>query len=242
MVVDAGIGLPSHATQAMELGFDAVLLNTAVAKAGDPVRMARAFRHAVEAGPRGLSRPTRWSRATWRHPRRPCSAPRSWPDADARPLLPDRRRRGLAGAPAAARRPPGPAAGQGPARARSCARRSARARDLCAAAGAQLDRQRSLAARDRGGLRLSSISARATSTSADLPRDPRAPASGSAISTHDDAELDRALAVRARLRGARARSIPTLLKQMPWAPQGLAKLDRLEGAARRRSRWSPSAA
>jgi thiazole synthase len=53
MVIDAGIGLPSHATQAMELGFDAVLLNTAVAKAGDPVRMARAFRHAVEAGREG---------------------------------------------------------------------------------------------------------------------------------------------------------------------------------------------
>ena len=50
MVIDAGIGLPSHAAQAMELGFDAVLLNTAVAKAGDPVRMAAAFRQAVVAG------------------------------------------------------------------------------------------------------------------------------------------------------------------------------------------------
>jgi thiazole synthase len=50
MVVDAGIGLPSHAAQAMEMGFDAVLLNTAVAKAGDPVAMAGAFRQAVEAG------------------------------------------------------------------------------------------------------------------------------------------------------------------------------------------------
>jgi thiazole synthase len=54
MVVDAGIGLPSHATRAMELGYDAVLLNTAVAKAGDPVRMAEAFRHAVEAGRLGF--------------------------------------------------------------------------------------------------------------------------------------------------------------------------------------------
>jgi thiazole synthase len=53
MVIDAGIGLPSHATQAMELGYDAVLLNTAVAKAGDPVRMAKAFRLAVEAGREG---------------------------------------------------------------------------------------------------------------------------------------------------------------------------------------------
>ncbi len=50
MVVDAGLGLPSHAAQAMELGFDAVLLNTAVSRAGDPVRMAGAFRRAVLAG------------------------------------------------------------------------------------------------------------------------------------------------------------------------------------------------
>ncbi len=50
MVIDAGIGLPSHAAQAMEMGFDAVLLNTAVARAGDPVAMARAFGKAVEAG------------------------------------------------------------------------------------------------------------------------------------------------------------------------------------------------
>ena len=50
LVVDAGIGLPSHAAAAMELGYDAVLLNTAVAKAGDPVMMARAFALALEAG------------------------------------------------------------------------------------------------------------------------------------------------------------------------------------------------
>ena len=50
MVIDAGLGLPSHAADAMELGFDAVLLNTAVAQAGDPVRMARAFALAVQAG------------------------------------------------------------------------------------------------------------------------------------------------------------------------------------------------
>ncbi|QDL93827.1 thiazole synthase (plasmid) [Paroceanicella profunda] len=50
MVVDAGIGLPSHAAQAMEMGYDAVLLNTAVAKAGDPAAMARAMALAVEAG------------------------------------------------------------------------------------------------------------------------------------------------------------------------------------------------
>jgi len=50
LVVDAGIGLPSHAAAAMELGYDAILLNTAVAKAGDPVAMARAFAGAIEAG------------------------------------------------------------------------------------------------------------------------------------------------------------------------------------------------
>jgi len=50
LVVDAGIGTPSHAAAAMELGYDAVLINTAIAKAGDPVAMARAFALAVEAG------------------------------------------------------------------------------------------------------------------------------------------------------------------------------------------------
>ena len=50
LVIDAGIGVPSHAAQALELGFDAVLLNTAVAQARDPVQMAGAFRQAVEAG------------------------------------------------------------------------------------------------------------------------------------------------------------------------------------------------
>lgn len=50
LVVDAGIGAPSHAAHAMELGFDAVLLNTAVAMATDPVAMARAFADAIRAG------------------------------------------------------------------------------------------------------------------------------------------------------------------------------------------------
>ena len=50
IVVDAGIGAPSHACEAMELGADAVLANTAVATAGDVVEMAAAFRMAVEAG------------------------------------------------------------------------------------------------------------------------------------------------------------------------------------------------
>lgn len=54
-IVDAGIGKPSHATQAMEMGFDGVLLNTAVAQAQDPVQMATAFRLAVEAGYTGYA-------------------------------------------------------------------------------------------------------------------------------------------------------------------------------------------
>ncbi|MEO1281511.1 MAG: thiazole synthase [Pseudomonadota bacterium] len=50
LVIDAGIGAPSHAAQAMELGYDAILLNTAVAKAADPVIMAQAFARTIEAG------------------------------------------------------------------------------------------------------------------------------------------------------------------------------------------------
>jgi thiazole synthase len=50
LIVDAGIGAPSHAAAAMELGYDAILLNTAIAKAGDPAGMARAFALAIEAG------------------------------------------------------------------------------------------------------------------------------------------------------------------------------------------------
>jgi thiazole synthase len=50
LIVDAGLGLPSHACQVMEWGFDAVLLNTAVALAQDPVAMAGAFADAVRAG------------------------------------------------------------------------------------------------------------------------------------------------------------------------------------------------
>ena len=50
LVVDAGIGSPRDAVQAMELGFDAVLLNSAVAQAHDPVAMARAFKLGIEAG------------------------------------------------------------------------------------------------------------------------------------------------------------------------------------------------
>lgn len=50
VVVDAGIGAPSHAAEAMEMGASACLVNTAIAVAGDPVAMAVAFKQAVEAG------------------------------------------------------------------------------------------------------------------------------------------------------------------------------------------------
>ena len=50
VIVDAGLGAPSHAAEAMELGADAVLVNTAIAVAGDPVMMAEAFKDAVIAG------------------------------------------------------------------------------------------------------------------------------------------------------------------------------------------------
>ncbi len=50
VIVDAGLGAPSHAAEAMEIGADAVLVNTAIAVASDPARMGRAFKMAVEAG------------------------------------------------------------------------------------------------------------------------------------------------------------------------------------------------
>jgi thiazole synthase len=50
LIVDAGIGAPSHAAQALEMGFDAVLVNSAVSQAREPVVMAAAFAHAVQAG------------------------------------------------------------------------------------------------------------------------------------------------------------------------------------------------
>lgn len=53
LIIDAGLGMPSHAAAAMELGYDGVLLNTAVAEAADPVRMASAFANAVAAGREG---------------------------------------------------------------------------------------------------------------------------------------------------------------------------------------------
>jgi thiazole synthase len=68
VVVDAGLGAPSHAAEAMEMGADAVLVNTAIAVARDPAAMARAFRKAVEAGREaylaGLARPRKTAEAS----------------------------------------------------------------------------------------------------------------------------------------------------------------------------------
>ena len=68
VVVDAGLGAPSHAAEAMEMGADAVLVNTAVAVAGDPPAMARAFRKGVEAGREaylaGLGQPRKMAEAS----------------------------------------------------------------------------------------------------------------------------------------------------------------------------------
>ena len=66
LVLDAGIGTASDATLAMELGCDAVMAASAISRAEDPVRMARAMRHAVEAGRLAAHRRT--------HPRRPTRA------------------------------------------------------------------------------------------------------------------------------------------------------------------------
>src|SRR6478736_1025339 len=68
VVVDAGLGEPSHAAEAMEMGASAVLINTAIAVSGDPNRMAIAFKTAVEAGRAayeiGLAETTRFANAT----------------------------------------------------------------------------------------------------------------------------------------------------------------------------------
>jgi thiazole synthase len=68
VVVDAGIGAPSQAAEAMEMGAGAVLVNTAIGTAGDPAAMGGAFRMAVEAGRRaflaGLAGPRRLAEAS----------------------------------------------------------------------------------------------------------------------------------------------------------------------------------
>lgn len=50
LIIDAGLGLPSHASQVMEWGFDGILLNSAIARSGNPIKMAQAFAKAIQAG------------------------------------------------------------------------------------------------------------------------------------------------------------------------------------------------
>lgn len=68
VVIDAGIGAPSHAAEAMEMGADALMINTAVSIAADPVQMARAFKMSIEAGriafEAGLAQETNYAAAT----------------------------------------------------------------------------------------------------------------------------------------------------------------------------------
>ncbi|GKT11624.1 MAG: thiazole synthase [Thiomicrorhabdus sp.] len=64
LIVDSGIGRPSHATQALEMGIDAVLLNTAVAHANDPILMAKAFAKAIDSGREGYLAGTMTERNT----------------------------------------------------------------------------------------------------------------------------------------------------------------------------------
>ncbi len=101
LVIDAGLGAPSQAAQAFELGYDAVLLNTAIAWPAilSPWR-APSLRPARRGAP--PSAPCPWSRAIWPSPRRRCLARRLRDEA--RPILPHRRWRLLAAPPAALRR------------------------------------------------------------------------------------------------------------------------------------------
>lgn len=102
LIVDAGLGRPSHAATVMELGFDAVFLNTAVARAADPVGMARAFSKAVDAGREAYGSGLLEPRATSPYHRRRQSAGRFFHEA--RSLLPDRRQCRLDRTAGAARR------------------------------------------------------------------------------------------------------------------------------------------
>ena len=70
LVVDAGLGVPSHAADAMELGYDAILLNTAVAKAGNPVLMAKDSAWPSKPADWRIG-PVQWNRETWPIPSTP---------------------------------------------------------------------------------------------------------------------------------------------------------------------------
>ncbi len=224
MVIDAGLGVPSHAAQAMELGFDAVLVNTAVAKAGDPVGMANAFALAVQAGraayqadpmePRDMAVPsTPLMGLPFTPPTRP--APPALPpvyliidDVDWLPrLLPtgiqliqlrlkDKSDRELR-------------------------RQITRAKGLCQQAGVQL------VVNDYWQLAIELCCDYVHLGQEDLAKADlatiRAAGLKLGISTHDEDELATALAAKPNYI-ALGPIYPTVLKAMRWAPQGLARL------------------
>ena len=220
LVIDAGLGVPSHAAAAMELGYDAVLLNTAVAEAGDPAQMARAFaacrrsrraaylaaparaaRHggAVDAG----DRQGRSGRLTVLDPFYPIV-----PDADwvAR-LVP-------AGARLIQLRIKDQPADE--------IRRQVRhARRSAPAAGAQLIVNDYWQVAIDEGCDFVHLG-QEDLVEADVPALRRA-GIRIGVSTHDHAELEKGLAIDPDY-VALGPIYPTLLKQMPWAPQGLERL------------------
>ena len=216
LVVDAGIGLPSHAAAALELGYDAILLNTAVAQAGDPVAMARAFRLAVEAGltarladpmePRDMARPLDTG---------------AGPGASGVSGLPGRFYPVVDSSAWVAR-----LAGAGARLIQlrvkqadgAALRREVRAaRTACFEMGATLvlnDHWQVAIEEEIGFLHLGQEDLDAADLGAIRHAGLRL-----GVSTHSEAELDRALTVRPDYI-ALGPVWPTTLKQMPWAPQG----------------------
>ena len=136
LVVDAGIGLPSHAAAAMEMGYRRGTAQHRRRQGRRSGGDGRAPSPARSRPGRSPAPPTRWSRATWPPPRRRSSARRS--SNDARPLLPDLRQRRLDRPAAAARRPPGAAPRQGPPRAGAPHRDPPRRASSARAVGARL--------------------------------------------------------------------------------------------------------
>jgi thiazole synthase len=198
LVVDAGLGVPSHAAAAMELGYDAVLLNTAVAEAGDPVEMARAFALAVEADRQGCA-----GRMSMLDPFYPIVPDSGWVarlvPAGAR-LIQLR----IKEQPAAEVR-----------------RQVKEAKAACAAGGAQLIVNDYWQAAIDEGCDFVHLG-QEDLLDADVKALRRA-GIRIGVSTHDHAELDKGLAVDPDY-VALGPIYPTLLKQMPFAPQGTARL------------------
>ena len=180
-------------------------------------RWPRAFARAVEAGRAGSAPPTRWSRATWPSPRRRCIG-KAFLDMmlDRFYLIVDDA--DWLAAAAAARRPPGRSCASRTGPSSSCAREIRRARRPLRAPPARSSSSTTTGASRSRRAATSSISARTTSTSADLPAIRRA-GLRLGVSTHDEAELDRALAAAPDY-VALGPIYPTILKQMPLGAAG----------------------